>query len=103
MDDRTLARIARALAHPARVHIVRLLASQTECRGAELFADLPLAQSTVSEHLSVLRRAGIVSSRQVGVASVYCLSVDVLRAFTEELGGLVEAAGPCAPEVRGCR
>ncbi len=67
------ASVAKALSHPVRVQIIELLAAQTECRGADLFAELPLAQSTVSEHLRILRDAGVVSSRPVGTSAVYCL------------------------------
>lgn len=102
MSESDLARVARALAHPARMHIVRLLAEQPECRGAEVFADLPLAQSTISEHLGVLKRAGIVSSRQVGVASVYCLDHRALRSFIDELDALVAAASGCSSSREEC-
>ena len=78
MHDERLAELARALAHPARAHLVRLLASQSECRGADVFAELPLAQSTVSEHLKVLREAGVVSARTVGTSTVYCLRPEAL-------------------------
>jgi len=88
--------VAKALSHPVRVQIVGLLAAQTECRGADLFAELPLAQSTVSEHLRILRDAGVVSSRPVGASAVYCLHPEVLSEFAAQVGELASAAPVCA-------
>lgn len=102
MDDPTLAAVAKALAHPARIHILRLLSRQNECMGAELFSDLPLAQSTISQHLSALKDAGIVSSHSVGQASVYCLSPDVIRSFMDEMNSIIESAPQCSPDVGAC-
>lgn len=94
MDDYSFAAAAKALGHPARVRIVRLLAAQSECLGVELFAELPLAQSTVSEHLRVLREAGIISSHAVGVSSVYCLCGRNLAQFAAVVSSLVLT--PCS-------
>ncbi|MFN3900580.1 MAG: ArsR/SmtB family transcription factor [Alishewanella aestuarii] len=55
-----LAGIAKALAHPARIQIVRLLLSKTSCIGGEITNEVGLAQSTVSEHLRILKAAGVV-------------------------------------------
>jgi DNA-binding transcriptional ArsR family regulator len=103
VTDETAATIAKALAHPARMHIVRLLASQQECMGSDLFRDLPLAQSTISQHLAVLRDAGIVRSHALGPSSVYCLSPEAVRAFAEDLLGIVAAAPSCPPPAEECR
>ena len=102
MDDTTIAAIAKALAHPARVHILRTLARQSECTGAEIFGDIPLAQSTTSQHLTVLRDAGIVVSHSVGQASVYCLQPEVVRAFAEEVAQIVASVPTCSPDKEGC-
>jgi ArsR family transcriptional regulator len=98
ITDEDTARLARALSHPARIHIVRLLAAQTECRGADVFAELPLAQSTVSEHLRVLVDAGVVSSRRVGTTSVYCLRPDRLAPLSVLIQDLTTCAPSCAPQ-----
>ncbi len=89
MDAERTAATARALAHPARVRILELLASQTECRGAELFSEIPLAQSTISEHLRVLKEAGLLSSRPFGTAMTYCLSRGPLDELLAGLDGLL--------------
>lgn len=93
------ASIAKALGHPARIRIVELLAGQPECRGAELFSEMSLAQSTVSEHLRVLREAGIVSSTAVGTSAVYCLNQTLLGAFGRYVSGLAAASPECE---KGC-
>lgn len=103
MDDARLASIAKALAHPARMHVVRLLARQQDCRGAELFSDLPLAQSTISQHLLTLKQAGIVSSHSVGQGSVYCLNPETLRSFCEELTTVIAHTPACSHDSEECR
>ncbi len=79
-----MALVAKALAHPARIRIVRLLAAQTECRGHEVFSELPLAQSTISEHLRVLKESGLVRSKPVGTAMTYCLIASELETFQRQ-------------------
>ena len=93
MTDEQMALVAQALAHPARVRILRLLADQTECRGAEVFSELPLAQSTVSEHLRVLKEAGLVTSHPVGNEH------GLLHRARREFGGLRGRRGRAG----GCR
>jgi ArsR family transcriptional regulator, arsenate/arsenite/antimonite-responsive transcriptional repressor len=96
VDDEMLANVARALAHPARVRIVRLLAEQTECRGADVFSELPLAQSTISEHLRILKEAGLVNSRPVGTATVYCLAPGVLDDLSSAVSGIASGVTKCS-------
>jgi len=88
VDELRFAGVARALSNPARVRILTLLAGQPECAGADLFAELPLAQSTVSEHLRVLREADLITSHAVGTSMVYCIVAPTLAAFREALGAL---------------
>lgn len=97
MTDDELALVAKALAHPARIRIVRLLAAQVECRGHEVFSELPLAQSTISEHLRVLKDAGLVSAQPVGTAMVYCLVASVLEDFSETIDGIEACVTECVP------
>lgn len=100
-DDRTAA-VARALSHPARVRIIRLLSIQSECRGAEVFSELPLAQSTISEHLRILADAGLVRSRPVGRSVVYCLVPATLEAFVEAVGRIADSAAACPRPAKEC-
>lgn len=102
MDDTMTAAVAKALAHPARLHILRLLAGQTECRGADVFSELPLAQSTISEHLRVLKDAGLVSARPDGTAMVYCVAPSVFDDFIAAVSGIAPAVPLCISDGKGC-
>jgi ArsR family transcriptional regulator len=86
--DVELARLARALAHPARVRIVRLLARRGECVCGQIVLDLPLAQATVSQHLKVLKEAGIIRGQVDRPRICYCLDPRVLKRVKELIGGL---------------
>ncbi len=82
-DDETLATLAKAIAHPARLAILRMLARRETCMTGEVVAELPLAQSTVSEHLRILREAGLVQGEIEGPRTRYCVNAQglaVLRA-----------------------
>lgn len=84
--DEELARYAKGLGHPARVKILRILARQTECMCGEMVAELPLAQSTVSQHLKILKRAGLIQGEIDGPRVRYCIASRVLR----RLKGLIK-------------
>lgn len=101
MTDERLALVAKALAHPARIRIIRLLAAQSECRGHEVFSELPLAQSTISEHVRVLKEAGLVKSHAVGTSMVYCLVPSVLEEFSR-FSGEVAVGAVCEQRSGGC-
>lgn len=77
--DAEIAAFAKAIGHPVRVRILRRLAER-EARTCSLIVDeLPLAQSTVSEHLRILKNAGLVRSREAGSRVSYCIDVTALR------------------------
>lgn len=80
-DLARLAAQAKALSHPARLAIVQLLARRDECICGEIVDDLPLAQSTVSRHLKVLRDAGLVQGTIDGPRSCYCLDREAVEAL----------------------
>ena len=69
-----LAALAKALGHPARVAMVRLLSVRTSCTVGEFVQELPLSQSTVSQHLKELSRAGLVQSEAQGSRIHYNLN-----------------------------
>jgi ArsR family transcriptional regulator len=71
--DVELARLAKALGHPARIRILRLLARQSSCFYGSLAEELPIAASTVSEHLRILRDAGLVQGAADGTRTCYCI------------------------------
>jgi ArsR family transcriptional regulator len=79
--DEELATLAKAVAHPARVRILRLLSRKEARVCSEIVGELPLAQSTVSEHLRILKEAGLIRSREDGPRVGYCISSPVLRRF----------------------
>ncbi|MFN8558682.1 MAG: metalloregulator ArsR/SmtB family transcription factor [Dehalococcoidia bacterium] len=82
----------RALANPVRFRIVRLLAERSACVCGDLVEALPLAQSTVSEHLKVLKDAGIVQGTIDGPNTCYCLDPAAFRFLAMELGALEQRA-----------
>lgn len=84
-SNEVLATIAKALAHPARVQIVRLLLSRSSCIGGEITQELGLAQSTVSEHLRILKAAGVVVGEIEHPRICYSLSVQRLAPLSEFL------------------
>lgn len=86
--DEELASLAKAVGHPARVQILRLLARKTACICGDIVDELPLAQSTVSQHLKVLQEAGLIRGDVDGPRVCYCLEVRALRRFKALVGGL---------------
>lgn len=76
-----IAQLAAALGHPARVAIVRLLRQRSSCICGEIVEVLPLAQSTVSQHLKVLKEAGWIQGEVSGPRTCYCLNPQALQRF----------------------
>lgn len=83
--DNELAELAKALAHPARVAILKELARRNVCVCGEIVDVLPLAQSTVSQHLKELKAAGLISGTVEGVKSCYCINWPALQRLRELL------------------
>ncbi|MDZ4667213.1 MAG: metalloregulator ArsR/SmtB family transcription factor [bacterium] len=73
-EDIVLADFAKALGHPARIAILKELAKRKECICGEIVEVLPLAQSTVSQHLQELKKVGLVRGTISGVKSCYCIN-----------------------------
>ena len=86
--DEELAALARALGHPARVQIIRLLVERNACVCGDIVEELPLAQSTVSQHLKVLKEAGLIRGDVDGPHVCYCVEPAVLRRFKALAGSL---------------
>lgn len=80
-----IADFARALSHPARLAILMTLAEKRECMCGDLVLDLPLAQSTVSQHLKALKELGVIKGRIDGPRSRYCIDWKVLTRYQREL------------------
>ncbi len=98
--DHDVALLAKALGHPARVRIFALLLSRDACYCGDLVEELPLAQATISQHLKVLKQAGLVTGEIDGLRTCYWADRERLAA----LGGLVAGLLDEAVEVgtRGC-
>jgi ArsR family transcriptional regulator, arsenate/arsenite/antimonite-responsive transcriptional repressor len=73
-DDDPLAELAKALAHPARIRILRLLQATPGCIGGDIVGAIGLAQSTVSEHLRILKAAGVILGEIDGPRVCYALN-----------------------------
>jgi ArsR family transcriptional regulator, arsenate/arsenite/antimonite-responsive transcriptional repressor len=86
--DAQLAVYAKALGHPARVAILRLLIRQEACICGEIVDQLPLAQSTVSQHLKVLKTANLIQGTIDGPRICYCINPAALTLFHALLGEL---------------
>jgi ArsR family transcriptional regulator, arsenate/arsenite/antimonite-responsive transcriptional repressor len=96
-SEQQLALLAKAVGHPVRVRLLRILLSQEHCYCRELVDELPLAQPTVSQHLKVLKEAGLVTGEVEGPRVCYCAS----RARLAELGDLIGSLLVDALEVTG--
>ena len=77
--DEELAQLSKALGHPARIQIVRLLARRESCICGEIADEFPLAQSTISQHLKILKEAGLIRGDVDGPRTCYCLDPRALR------------------------
>jgi ArsR family transcriptional regulator len=87
-DDDALAAMAKAVAHPVRIAIIRLLADRETCMTGDVVAELPLAQSTVSEHLRILREAGLIQGEIEGPRTRYCVNPEGLKALRAGIAAL---------------
>ena len=80
-QDIVLAEFAKAISHPARIAILKLLAMRTTCICGEIVDELPLSQSTVSQHLKALKEAGLIQGEIEGPKTCYCLSDSGIAKF----------------------
>ncbi len=85
--EKQLAAAAKALAHPARIRLLKILSGR-KCLGNDLVGDLGLAQSTVSEHLRILREAGFVDAEVQHPRTCYSINQPRLNELTELLNYL---------------
>ncbi len=89
--DEELAELAKALAHPARVAILRQLTEVGACICGEIVDFLPLAQATVSQHLKVLKEAGFVQGEIDGPRVCYCVNPKTVKRFRRLVAELPES------------
>lgn len=88
LDDVELAAMAKALAHPARVRILRVLDERTTCVTGDVVLEIGLAQSTVSEHLRILREVGLIQGEIEGPRTRYCVNRERLAALKAGIAAL---------------
>jgi DNA-binding transcriptional ArsR family regulator len=86
--DEELAEFAKAIGHTARVQILRLLVRKSGCICGEIVEELPLAQSTVSQHLKVLKECGLIRGEVDGPRICYCIEPRALRRLKALIGSL---------------
>ena len=104
-SDTRVARYAKALAHPARVAILRLLAGKRSCMCGDIVDELPLAQSTVSQHLKELKAAGLIQGDITGTSVCYCIDPKEWAIAQRTFTGLLESfssvdTGCCTPKAK---
>ena len=86
-DETRLAGMLKALRNPVRFHIMRTLAEFQTCFTNEIVATTPLAQSTVGQHLKVLREAGLIRGEVEGPATCYCIDHEGALWLKQQIGG----------------
>lgn len=89
VKDNRIANFAKALAHPARVAILRILLKKESCYCGDIVEELPLSQSTVSQHLKELKEAGIIKGEINGAKICYCIDAGVWEQMQMVLGNLL--------------
>lgn len=85
-DELRLTAMMKALGHPARMQIFRYLSENPQCITGDIVQVLPLAQATVSQHLKVLRDAGLIRGTIEGPATCYCLDCENVAWFKAQIG-----------------
>ena len=94
-DFEPLARACKALSHPARLAILQTLSQKGSCMCGEVVKLLPLSQATVSQHLKVLREAGLITGTVDGPRSCYCINTETLRSLGVRLGQMFRSLEDC--------
>ncbi|KAA5544941.1 ArsR/SmtB family transcription factor [Adhaeribacter rhizoryzae] len=78
-EEQQLATLAKALSHPARIAIIKLLAQQKTCISGDIAQDLPLSRTTVSQHLQELKAIGLIKGEIDGLKVCYCLNPEMMK------------------------
>jgi len=88
MELELFAQRCKALGHPARVKILKYLKKENRCICGQIVEMLPLAQSTVSQHLKSLKEAGLIKGEIDGLCTCYCIDLKTLEDFKKMAAGL---------------
>ena len=99
VKDNRVSKYAKALSHPARVAILKLLIKKQACICGDIVEELPLSQSTVSQHLKELKEAGLIKGDIEGTKVCYCINEDEWKAaqsyFNELFGSFKPVVNSC--------
>ena len=104
-ENNELAALGWALAHPARIQLLRLMLTRGGCVCGELVAEMDLAQSTVSQHLKILRDAGLIQGEVDGPRVCYCANpqrIQELKRLIVELESLSQNRRSCDGKPEDC-
>lgn len=85
LEDIWLADVAKALSHPARIRILKILNDMDSCMVGNIVDQLPLAQATVSQHLKELKRVGLIDGEIDGPKICYCINNKILTKARQQL------------------
>ena len=96
-DQKRLAKMLKALGNPIRFQIVEYLAATQTCITNDIVKQLPLAQSTISQHLKVLSEAGLIHGETEGPATCDCLNTDGIQWLKEQVGRWLPECCPAEP------
>ncbi|NWF49010.1 MAG: winged helix-turn-helix transcriptional regulator [Ignavibacteriaceae bacterium] len=94
-EDNWLADVAKALSHPARIRILKILTEMDSCMVGSIVDQLPLAQATVSQHLKELKRVGLIDGEIDGPKICYCVNNKNLSRAKAALDKLFSKIGCC--------
>ena len=94
-EQNKLASIARVFGHPARIAIIQYLLENRTCIVSNLIGELPLSQSTISQHLKELKNVGIIRGEIEGPSICYCLNEDMMKELARILTQINK-------EIKGC-
>ena len=88
MKHKTLAKYCKAMGHPIRARIMDILIREGQCITGEMCEKLPVAQSTVSQHLKILKNAGLICGQVDGPKRCYCVNQEALDEFRQIIAAL---------------
>ena len=93
--ENRLAKYAKALGHPARIAILKFLAGKPTCQCGDIVEELPLSQSTVSQHLKELKEAGLIKGEIDGAKVCYCIDDKEWKAAQTWINQLFDSYKGC--------
>ena len=87
-EQRKIARYAKALGHPVRIYVLELLSKQSCCYSGDLSEELPIAKSTLSQHLKELKNAGLIQGTIEGNSICYCINEGAIENLRNYFGNI---------------